>query len=114
MKKLKLEDAIEYVNRVAQDGLNVAVFWDFDKRLAFTGRSDFDGEHFVECLKVVMEKIGTGKVKRDVLTEGSVRRGGTKLKPFAPGPDIKPVGQKSAKYVLKRPIIYNDRIVGPQ
>lgn len=113
MKKLKLKDAIEYVNRVAQDATNVAVHWAFDTQMAFTGRSSFEGEYFIRCLKVVMAKIGTGKVGKGALTEGRIRRGGIKPKSSTSKPDIKPPGQKPAKRVLRRPITYNDRIVGP-
>lgn len=47
------------------------------------------------------------------LTEGKVKKGGVKPKPSSPKPNVKPIGQKPAKHVLKRPVVYNDRVVGP-
>ena len=112
MKKLTLQDAIEYVNRVAQDATDIAIHWAFDKRMAFVGRSDFNGEHFIKCLKVVMAEIGTGAVKKVRRVEFT-RGGGTKPKLTTPKSNIKPIGQKP-KRILKRPIVYNDRVVGVQ
>ena len=112
MKKLKLKYAIEYVNRVAQDGLSVVVVWNFDEHLSHRPH-DFDGEHFIECLKLVMAKINAGEIKKDTLTEGRARRGGTKPRLSTSKPNIKPPGQTPIKRVLKKPITYNDRVVGP-
>ena len=111
MEKITLHDAIECVDRVAQDATSVAVLWAFDKRRVFVGRSDFNGEHFIECLKVLVAKIdrdSPGKGRRIEFNSG-----GTKSKPTTPKPNIKPAGQKPVKHVSKRIVTYNDRVVGP-